>query len=66
MLRVCPPSRSYDASVTRWSTQILALVGAFALGTVLAELLGADSLGYAMSFGQIAFTLLLGLVLLRF
>jgi hypothetical protein len=48
------------------SSQIAALLGVFALGTVLAELLGADSLGIAMSFGQLAFTLALGAVLLRF
>ncbi len=52
--------------MTRLSVQIAALLGAFALGTVLAELLGADSLGIAMSFGQLAFTLALGAVLLRF
>jgi hypothetical protein len=52
--------------VTRFGTQITALLGAFALGTVLAELLGADSLGIAMSFGQLAFTAALGAVLLRF
>jgi hypothetical protein len=48
------------------TTQVAALLGAFALGTVVAELLGADSLGIAMSFGQLAFTLALGAVLLRF
>jgi hypothetical protein len=51
--------------VTRLRVQIPALLGVFALGTVLAEILGADSLGIAMSFGQLAFTLGLSFVLLR-
>ena len=41
------------------------LLAAFALGAALAGLLGAASLGIALSFGQIAFTLALGFVLLR-
>lgn len=41
------------------------VVGAFAGGTVIAELLGAANLGTAMSFGQIAFAIALVYVLLR-
>lgn len=41
------------------------VVGAFAGGTVIAELLGAANLGTAMSFGQIAFALALVWVLIR-
>ena len=49
----------------RPTTQLAVVLGAFALGTVAAELLGASSLGIALGFGQIAFTLALGVVLLR-
>ena len=49
----------------RLRDQLLALFGAFALGTGLAELLGAENLGTAMTFGQIAFALTLVGVLLR-
>ncbi|WP_210493845.1 hypothetical protein [Patulibacter sp. SYSU D01012] len=41
------------------------VVGAFAGGTAIAELLGAANLGTAMSFGQIAFALALVWVLVR-
>ncbi len=41
------------------------LVGAFAFGTLVAELAGATNLGTAMAFGQIAFALALVAVLLR-
>ncbi len=40
-------------------------LGAFALGTLIAELAGAENLGTAMAFGQIAFVLALVFVLLR-
>jgi hypothetical protein len=49
----------------RLSTQLAILFGAFAAGVGLAELLGAASLGIAFGFGQIAFSLALGFVLLR-
>ena len=49
----------------RASTQTGLLIAAFAAGVVIAELFGAASLGIAFSFGQIAFTLALGWVLLR-
>jgi hypothetical protein len=45
--------------------QALAVLAAFALGTVLAELAGAENLGTAMAFGQIAFALALVWVLTR-
>ena len=41
------------------------MLGAFALGTLAAELLGAADLGTALAFGQIAFALALLAVLLR-
>ena len=49
----------------RFSTQLAVVLGAFAAGVALAELLGATSLGIAFGFGQIAFSLALGYVLLR-
>jgi hypothetical protein len=49
----------------RLRDRLLALIGAFALGTGIAELLGAANLGTAMTFGQIAFALTLVAVLLR-
>jgi uncharacterized membrane protein (DUF485 family) len=51
--------------VDRLTTQIAATLGAFAAGVGAAELLGANSLGIAFGFGQIAFALVLGFVLLR-
>ena len=44
---------------------LLLMAGAFALGTVVAELAGAENLGTAMTFGTIAFALTLMYVLLR-
>ncbi len=41
------------------------LLGAFAGGTLLAELLGAANLGTALAFGQLAFAATLVWVLLR-
>lgn len=49
----------------RFWIQVLALLGAFALGVAAAEAFGAASLGVAFGFGQIAFTLALAWVLLR-
>jgi hypothetical protein len=51
--------------VDRLTTQVAATLGAFGVGVGLAEVLGADSLGIAFGFGQIAFALALGFVLLR-
>ena len=41
------------------------LVGAFAIGTLIAELAGAANLGTAMTFGQLAFAGAVVYVLLR-
>jgi uncharacterized membrane protein (DUF485 family) len=49
----------------RLSVQFAVLLGAFGAGVGLAELFGAASLGIAFGFGQIAFALALGAVLLR-
>jgi hypothetical protein len=49
----------------RLRTQIAIVLGAFAAGTVVAELAGAENLGTAMAFGQIAFALALVALLLR-
>ena len=48
----------------RWQ-QALLLVAAFAAGTLLGELLGADNTGIAMTFGQLAFAAVLVALLLR-
>lgn len=45
--------------------QVVLLLGAFAAGTALAELLAAASLGAALGFGQLAFAAALVWVLLR-
>ena len=44
---------------------VAVLVGAFALASVVAEVLGAANLGTALSFGQIGFAAALVYVLLR-
>ena len=49
----------------RLSVQILVLVAAFAGGALVAELAGAENLGTALAFGQIAFVLALVAVMLR-
>jgi hypothetical protein len=41
------------------------MIGAFALGTLIAELAGAANLGTAMTFGQLAFAGALVYVLLK-
>ncbi|MEA2272026.1 MAG: hypothetical protein QOI98_734, partial [Solirubrobacteraceae bacterium] len=51
--------------VPRWVSDLLIMLGAFALASALAELLGADNLGTALSFGQMAFALALVYVLVR-
>jgi hypothetical protein len=45
--------------------QVLLLVGAFAAGTLLALLFGADNTGIALTFGQIAFAATLVALLVR-
>lgn len=49
----------------RLPVQLLVLLGALAGGTGIAELAGAENLGTALAFGQIAFVLALVAVLLR-
>lgn len=44
---------------------LLIVVAAFVLGTVVAELAGAESLGTALAFGQIAFAVTVVAVMLR-
>jgi hypothetical protein len=51
--------------VARFSAQLAVVFAAFVVGSALAGLFGAASLGIALSFGQIAFTLAVGFVLLR-
>ncbi len=47
-----------------WWGDLAILVGAFALSSALAGLLGAANLGTALSFGQIGFAIALVYVLL--
>lgn len=49
----------------RLPAQLLALAGAFAGATLLAELAGATNLGTALAFGQIAFMLALVVLMAR-
>jgi hypothetical protein len=49
----------------RTPLQLLVLAGAFAGGTLVAELAGATNLGTALAFGQIAFVIALVVVLVR-
>jgi hypothetical protein len=51
--------------VARFPVQLGVLIAAFAAGAALAGVFGAASLGIALSFGQIAFSLALAYVLLR-
>lgn len=44
---------------------LLILVAAFAMGTLLAELAGAANTGTALAFGQIAFALAVVFVVVR-
>jgi predicted MFS family arabinose efflux permease len=41
--------------MTRITSQLAAMVGAFVGGTLIAELLGANNTGIALGVGQIAF-----------
>jgi hypothetical protein len=45
--------------------ELLGMLGAFALASAIALLLGAANLGSALTFGQLAFALSLVYVLLR-
>lgn len=44
---------------------LLLLIGAFALGTLVAEVAGATNLGTALAFGQMSFAVALVYVLVR-
>jgi len=46
-------------------TDLLAMAGAFVLATVVAELLGATNLGTALTFGTLAFALVLVLAIVK-
>ena len=48
-----------------WEGDLTIVLGAFVLGTVVAEIFGAANLGTALTFGQIAFAAALVYVLLR-
>jgi len=48
-----------------WPVDLAIMLGAFVLGTVAAELLGAANLGTALGVGQITFALAVVYVLLR-
>jgi hypothetical protein len=52
-------------NLSSWAMDLLIMLGAFAVVTAVAELLGASNLGTAMSFGQMGFALALVYVLLR-
>lgn len=51
--------------MSRRIVNLLALLGAFLAGTLLAELFGAANTGIALSFGQLAFAATLLFILLR-
>jgi len=57
--------RRVYARRVRLRTQLLVLLAAFAGATVIAELAGADDLGTALAFGQMAFVIALVVVMLR-
>jgi uncharacterized membrane protein (DUF485 family) len=65
MLNGSRAARTYASAMERLTAQVAVLLGAFAAAVGLAEALGAVSLGVAFGFGQIAFSLALGCVLLR-
>jgi uncharacterized membrane protein (DUF485 family) len=44
---------------------LLLLIGAFALGTLVAEVAGATNLGTALAFGQLSFAIVLVYVMVR-
>jgi hypothetical protein len=48
-----------------WLVDLALMVAAFVVATVVAELAGADNLGIALSFGQIAFALAAVYVLVK-
>ena len=48
-----------------FAARIAIAIGAFALGSALAEVFGAASLGIALTFGQIAFALTAAFLIIR-
>lgn len=52
------------AAPSRWPAQLGVVLGAFVVGTLVAELAGAANLGTAMTVGQIAFAISVVWVLL--
>lgn len=65
MLNVCPACCPYAERVHRLPVQLGVVLAAFVAASALAGLFGAESLGIALSFGQIGFSLGLAYVLLR-
>jgi hypothetical protein len=57
--------RPVYARAVRLRTQLLVLLAAFAGATAIAELAGADNLGTALAFGQMAFVIALVAIMLR-
>ncbi|MBA2239988.1 MAG: hypothetical protein H0W09_01890 [Solirubrobacterales bacterium] len=53
-----PPGHA-SGLAARPAAQLAAMLGAFALGTLIAELAGAVDLGTALSFGVLAFAAVL-------
>jgi hypothetical protein len=53
------------AAPAGWPAQLAIVLGAFAAGTIIAQLAGAANLGTAMSVGQLTFAAGLVWVLLR-
>jgi superfamily II helicase len=57
--------RRVYARAVRLRTQLLVLLAAFAGATAIAELAGAENLGTALAFGQMAFMIALVAIMLR-
>lgn len=61
-----PPRPGRDrGALRRFGLDVVLVVLAFTLGTVIAELAGATNLGTALTFGQIAFAATVLYLLLR-
>ena len=61
----CNGDCALSCGAVRLPVQLLTLAGAFAGATLVAELAGAENLGTALAFGQIAFAIALVALLLR-
>jgi hypothetical protein len=57
--------RRFYARAVRLRTQLLVLLAVFAGATAIGELAGADNLGTALAFGQMAFVAALVVILMR-